>query len=206
MKIVTVKYLIDDGDFSKTPEWLQIEAQIREAISSVVWPLNSESFYINPIRQGSGVKPIKNACMAHLQSLGWELEARLNITGGRRPGPIDAIYRVKEKLFCVEWETGNIASSHRALNKICVGMIKGHVIGGILILPTHEFYQYLTDRVGNYEELEPYFTIWEHVRWTTDYASEGLLGIIAIEHDHTSELVPTIPKGTNGWAQYTQDR
>ena len=112
------------------------------------------------------------------------------------PGPYDASFPVAEKYFVVEWETGNISSSHRAMNKICLGILQGNLIGGILILPTRELYQYLTDRVGNYPELEPYFPLWHSIP-----CKEGYLCVIAIEHDDTSYQVPRIPKGTDGMAR-----
>jgi hypothetical protein len=67
------------------------------------------------------------------------------------------------------------------------------LIGGILILPTRELYQYLTDRIGNLPELEAYFPLWRALD-----VKEGLLGVIAVEHDSASTLVPRIPKGTSG--------
>ncbi|MGA1841038.1 MAG: hypothetical protein ACMUIU_10470 [bacterium] len=48
----------------------------------------------------------------------------------------DATYIVGDRLFCVEWETGNISSSHRAINKMALGIIRDILIGGILIVPT----------------------------------------------------------------------
>jgi hypothetical protein len=102
---------------------------------------------------------------------------------------------VREKLFAVEWETGNISSSHRALNKMTLGILSQKLIGGALILPTRNMYQYLTDRVGNFEELEPYFDLWKALK-----ADEGLLAIMVVEHDEVSKNVPRIPKGTNGRA------
>jgi hypothetical protein len=69
---------------------------------------------------------------------------------------MDATFQVKDRLFCVEWETGNISSSHRAINKMALGILKDILIGGVLILPTRKMYSYLTDRVGNFPELAPY--------------------------------------------------
>jgi hypothetical protein len=56
-------------------------------------------------------------------------------------------------------------------------------------------YRYLTDRVGNFAELEPYFALWRSLPVT-----EGLLLVIAVEHDAVSRTVPRIPKGTDGRA------
>jgi len=133
--------------------------------------------------------------MLHLKELGWHLETRIDIATVKRPGPVDATYAVGDRLFCMEWETGNISSSHRAVNKMALGILKGVLIGGALILPTREMYQYLTDRVGNYPELEPYFPLWRSL-----HVDEGLLLVMAIEHDAVSPDVPRIPKGTDGRA------
>jgi len=200
MKIIKRERLIDAGDFSSSKEWKIIDDHIRKAIQSIEWPVGSASFTLfdEPGKgrgKGSGVKPIKDACMHRLKSLGWKLETAVDIATVKTPGPIDATFQVSDRLFCLEWETGNISSSHRAINKMCLGMLKKLLIGGVLILPTREMYKYLTDRVGNFPELEPYFPLWKSLR-----IEAGLLEVIAIEHDNVSRSVPRIPKGTDGRA------
>lgn len=200
MKIIKVEHLIDAGNFSSTEEWREIEGHVIQSIKSVDWPIGSGSFTLYDQKgknrgEGSGVKPIKDLCMKSLKSLGWQLETALDIATVRRLGKIDATYRVKDKLFAVEWETGNISSSHRAINKMALGILKGILIGGVLILPTRNMYQYLTDRVGNFREIEPYFPLWKALN-----VNFGLLSILAIEHDAISLNVPRIPKGTDGRA------
>ena len=200
MKLIRVERLIDAGEFSGTETWKTIEKHIMDAIKAIEWPPGSGSFtlYDQPGKargEGSGVKPIKDACMAHLKSLGWTIEASVDIATLKHPGPMDATYPVGGRLFCAEWETGNISSSHRAVNKMALGILKKVLIGGILILPTRGMYKYLTDRVGNFPELEPYFPLWKALK-----VEEGLLAVIAIEHDAVSQSVPRIPKGTDGRA------
>lgn len=200
MKIVRTERLIDTGGFSQSEEWRQIEDHIRVAIMSIQWPPGSGSFtlYDEPGKkpgEGNGVKPIKEACMQTLKNLGWRLETPVDIATVKRPGPMDATYAVRNKLFCVEWETGNISSSHRALNKMALGILKGVLIGGVLIVPTREMYHYLTDRVGNLLELEPYFPLWKSLN-----VGEGLLAVMAVEHDAVSRNVQRIEKGTDGRA------
>ena len=112
-----------------------------------------------------------------------------------KPGKIDLSTTVGDKIFGIEWETGNISSSHRALNKLAMGLLNGFLIGGILITPTRNMYVYLTDRVGNFEELSPYFPIWKSLP-----ISEGFLAVIAVEHEDVSKNVPKFRKGTNGRA------
>ncbi|MFH1147523.1 MAG: hypothetical protein V1736_07430 [Pseudomonadota bacterium] len=200
MKIVRIERLIDAGGFSASKEWRTIEGHVVQAIKNIQWPPDSGSFTLHDQSgkargEGNGVKPIKDACMLHLGSLGWGLETQIDIATLKRPGPMDATYPVGNQLFCVEWETGNISSSHRAVNKMALGILKKLLIGGILILPTRNMYRYLTDRVGNFPELEPYFPLWRALQ-----VKNGLLAVIAIEHDAVSKSVPRIPKGTDGRA------
>lgn len=200
MKITHVEFLIDAGGFSRSETWKRIRNDIFAAIRTIQWPAGSGSFTLHdqPGKkrgEGSGVTPIKRACMLHLQSLGWTLETCLDIATLKSPGPMDATLSVGDRHFCVEWETGNVSSSHRAINKMALGILKKVLIGGALILPTREMYWYLTDRIGNYPEVEPYFPLWKSL--TVD---EGLLAVIAIEHDAVSKSVPRIPKGTDGRA------
>lgn len=200
MKIMQVERLIDVGKFSSSQEWRMIENHIVSAIQSIQWPIHSGSFTLRDESgkkrgEGSGVKPIKEACMQYLQSLGWKLETCVDVATRRRPGPIDATRLVGKRLFCLEWETGNISSSHRALNKMALGIMNGIFIGGALVLPTRLMYRYLTDRIGNFAEIEPYFDLWRSLP-----VGEGLLVVIAIEHDAVNSSVPRIPKGTDGRA------
>ncbi|MBW2622419.1 MAG: hypothetical protein JRD68_05900, partial [Deltaproteobacteria bacterium] len=169
MKFVKMEILIDEGDFSASAAWQTISEQIKDSIKAVEWPVGSGSFTIHKQSgkkrgEGSGVKPIKEAFMKVLQGYGWKLETRVDIATLKRPGPIDATCEIGRRLFAVEWETGNISSSHRAVNKMALGILKELLIGGILILPTREFYQYLTDRIGNFRELEPYFPLWKSLQ------------------------------------------
>jgi hypothetical protein len=197
MKIVRNEVLISSGDFIDSLRHREIMVQIQDAIHKVVWPTNSDRFSVCPLRKGNGVKPIKYLFQQYLRSMNWQLEVKLAFSSAERPGPIDAVCVTSDqKLFAVEWETGNISSSHRSLNKLALGIRRGLLDGGVLILPTRAFYTYLTDRVGNYEELSPYFDIWRSIE-----CKAGFLSVIAIEHDQVDETVPLIPKGTDGRAR-----
>jgi hypothetical protein len=201
VKIVRTEILINAGGFGDSPEWRSRYNEICESIKAIDWPPGSGSFTLydqsgKKFGEGSGVKPIKQACMSHLQRYGWKLETRIDVATVKIPGPVDASCEVKGRFLCVEWETGNISSSHRAINKMCLGMLKGVLIGGVLILPTRKMYAYLTDRVGNYSEIEPYFPLWQSIP-----IQEGILAIVAIEHDAVSLGVPRIQKGTDGRAR-----
>jgi len=119
----------------------------------------------------------------------------LDIATVRRLGKLDAVLDTPYGKAGVEWETGNISSSHRALNKMALGLKKKVLIAGILVVPSRELYQYLTDRVGNFAELEPYLELWQSIP-----CESGVLEIVVIEHDAVSTNVPRIPKGTDGRA------
>lgn len=195
MKIVQEISLISRGNFEESQEWMVIQNEIRTAIDLIVWPPGASNFTINPIRHGNGVKPIKQACTTALkENFGWQLETRIRFAT-RLPGRVDATKALDNHLFALEWETGNISSSHRAINKLVLGLLRGIFLGSALVLPNRKLYPYLTDRIGNYEELEPYFDVWRAVR-----IQEGFLAVFVIEHDAIDSNVPRITKGTDGRA------
>jgi len=196
VKIKQIDFLVQKGDFSQSDEFQATLSQIKKAVISVVWPPGSDLFTLYLGKKANGVVPIKKEFMRVLVQQDWMLEHRMSIASRIRPGPIDAVKRLlNEQFFAVEWETGNISSSHRAINKMAVGLLDGVLAGGILILPSREMYQYLTDRIGNYAEIEPYFPVWRNLS-----INNGVLAVIEVEHDATSLDIPPIKKGTDGRA------
>lgn len=158
---------------------------------AIVWPPGNDRFAINPVPKGNGVKPIKDAFVQVLVGRGWESETR--------PRLLDAEYTLADGMkFGAEWETGNVSSSHRAINRLLLGAFEGELHGGVLVVPSRETYKYLTDRVGNFRELERYVRFWR------DYGKvlpeRSYLGIVVFEHDALDSSVPTIKKGTDGRA------
>lgn len=125
----------------------------------------------------------------------WGLEVPLDIATVTKPGKLDAVFQTSVGPVALEWETGNISSSHRALNKMALGLNKGALAAGVLVVPSRDLYRYLTDRVGNWSELEPYLDLWKSIP-----CRSGILEIIVVEHDATSTRVKRIPKGTSGRA------
>jgi hypothetical protein len=125
VKIVQEISLISKGSFEESQEWAVIRDEIHSAIDLIVWPPGASNFTINPTLHGNGVKPIKNACMTALKdNLGWQLETPIRYAT-RSPGRVDATKRLDKHLFALEWETGNISSSHRAVNKMVLGLLRG---------------------------------------------------------------------------------
>lgn len=98
----------------------------------------------------------------------------------------------------VEWETGNISSSHRSLNKMCLALIGGVIDAGVLVVPSKFLAPHLTDRIGNIRELQPYFYFWNLFG---TLITSGLLTVIEVEHDELFESTDArdfVPMGAEG--------
>jgi len=200
MKIVREETLLSCGKYASSSEWKKTRKSLYKAIRQVDWPRGSRTFTIYPELgkergKGNGVTPIKLGLMEELNRQGWKLEEPLGIAILKRPGKLDAVLYTDYGPVALEWETGNISSSHRALNKMALGLLKGVLACGILVVPSRELYKYLTDRIGNMAELEPYLDLWRSIP-----CKQGILEIVAIEHDATSTKVPRIGKTTAGRA------
>ena len=201
MKIVGEHTLLSCGDYSVTSSWLQVRTTLYKAIRGVDWPPGAGKFTIYPESgkkrgEGNGVTPIKNGLMVELKAQGWIIEGKAKNKIGRQLGDYDAVLETKFGHVVLEWETGNISSSHRSMNKMVMNLANGLIAAGILVVPSKGFAKYLTDRVGNIDELERYFEMWKSVPCET-----GILEIVVIAHDAESFDVPRIPKGTDGRAK-----
>ncbi len=195
MRLVKVENIVSAGVFAKKEERKQIQSEIEAGISAIHWPPKSGSFTLCKVKQGNGVKPIKDSFVQHLASNGWVAEQKMRLAKGLGLGKVDSIKQLQSgKYFAVEWETGNISSSHRALNKLALGVLDGYLEGGALVLPSKEMYPYLTDRIGNFREIEPYFPLWRALK------AKGVIDVYVVEHDSLSEDAPRITKGTDGRA------
>lgn len=223
VKINHTTTIIDKGEFSNSKEWKEARKQIIESIEDVYWPPGNDTFVIFPEENENGVSPITEQFESNLDSKsGWDSTGRKHFKSvladqnmlddviGKLsehyedPENIisspwfDGAKKIKngdeEHFIAVEWETGNISSSHRSLNRITLGLVTGILTAGVVVLPTRELYHYLTDRVGNYLELEPYFLIWELLESEVD---NGVIEVIAVEHDDTGD-VPAVGKLTDG--------
>lgn len=203
MKIVEDIALIDQNRYPWTEQSLD---EVRAAIAMVRHPPGGPDFAIYPesgkkSRQGSGVGPIRKLFISAIEAFGWEQEAAFPLKtksdDSSQLGKMDASKRFRGgPPFVVEWETGNISSSHRAMNKMCVGLQRGVLSGGVLVVPSAALSGYLTDRVGNVRELRPYLPFWKDTS-----LDRGYLGVIVVEHDRTDLAVERIVKGTDGRAR-----
>jgi hypothetical protein len=183
--------------------------EVRSAIKRVVWPPTNNKFVINPdvnkhkkksTKSGkkgvhlNGVKPIQSRFTEQLSAFpGWDFSRRMKASEeNKRVSIFDARKNLKEGLFGLEWETGNISSSHRSLNRMVLSCLRGEGCGGVLILPDSKLYPFLTDRVGNFDELKMYFPVWEAHQINME------LIVIAVSYDGLDETVPYIPRGKDG--------
>jgi len=158
VKLVTITDLIKQGEFPSSAAWTRVERDVRAAIAAVCWPPGADTFTIYAQSgkrrgEGNGVTPVKRGFVTKLTDLGWKLEGNFakpeaDIEPALRPGAFDA------------W----------------LALLHGRISGGVLILPTRDLARFLTDRVGNYPELAPYFPLWSSLN-----VRNGYLGVLAVE-------------------------
>lgn len=207
MKLVQWETVLDVGGYSSTDAFAQVDKDLRDGIEAVVWPPGADAFTIHPqsgkkTGEGNGVKPIKEGFMTVLRERGWVEEFGRARGGGKGivPGAFDAhlTFTAGTPLpFVVEWETGNVSSTHRAINRIALGVLEERISGGVVVMPSGVLAPYLTDRIGNFPEIRPYLPLWR--KWET-LASPSYLALLAVEQNSESDQVPRIPKGTDGRA------
>lgn len=198
MKIVEVHTLVKRGAYSRSRHWAKTRAEIHDAIKRCAWPPGSKKFTIYPESgkkhgEGNGVGPIKKEFVTELRKRGWVIEGPAKNVLGQTLGDFDAVLPGPVKPIVAEWETGNVSSSHRSMNKLTMLIADRLISAGTLIVPSRKLYRFLTDRIGNIQELEPYFKLWRSVP-----CKEGILEIVVIEQDAESFEVPKIPKMTAG--------
>ena len=201
MKIVHIETILSCGAYAKSAHWTETRDAIHKAVRKCAWPPGSGSFTIYPQSgkkrgEGNGVVPIRSEFIKELKKLERTIEGKAKNLLNQQLGDFDAVLPGPEGPVVVEWETGNISSSHRSMNKLTMLVADGIIAAGILVVPSRKLYVYLTDRIGNYKELEPYLKLWKSVPCKT-----GVLEIVVIEQDFESKKVRKIPKTTAGRAK-----
>jgi len=181
-----------------------------------------------PLTLRNGVPTLKMLFRQNLESAGWKSEEPLSLKPYfekiRSDKTLAQVFRYPESLAeaiqdplhegvgdfdfwlrssegfrtVIEWETGNISSSHRSLNKICLAFLGGLLDAAVVIVPSNKCNVHLTDRVGNIRELQPYFYFWSAFGRSL---SKGLLAIMEVEQDGLFKSVDVrdyIPRGADG--------
>lgn len=131
--------------------------EIELSINNMIGYINNSSKNCN------GVVPVKEGCYQLLEEeYDWYREKPL-ATFSEKGGPIDVYKEFQDGHSILrvglEFETGNISSAHRSMNKLTLGLANGDIDFAVLMMPVHALSYYLTDRVSNYEELQPYYPL-----------------------------------------------
>ena len=218
--------LFDKGDLLSSADWHSIHSSYVRSIRSIEHPIGSGSFTIRQKkrkRPGSkqwfrnGVRYLQEHFLDHVQNVeGWQAEGAADLGLGNQPPirlfPCGTLYPIDIAIFgdfdmvttapngtrvAIEWETGNVSSSHRSMNKLVLALEAGSVSVGVLIVPGRILYKHLTDRVGNFEELSGYMRMWQSFGATV---RRGLLAVSVVEHDHLTDnpAIPYLPSGEDG--------
>jgi hypothetical protein len=198
VKIVHVETLLSCGSYAASAHWARTRRSIHKAVRRCAWPPESDRFTIYPQSskkrgEGNGVVPIRNEFIKELRKLKWTIERAAKNHLGPDLRHFDAVLPGPDGPVVVEWETGNLASTHHMMNKLTMLVSDGIIAAGMLVVPSHKLYVHLMDRIGKYKDLEPYLSLWKSVPCET-----GVLEIVVIEQDAESYDVPKIPKGTSG--------
>jgi len=221
--------LFDQGDIVSSSDWQSLHDSYVRSILSIKYPKGSTTLRLrrktrlnNGQWRRNGVGYLRSEFLAHMQHVEkWQPEGSVDL-GRDRHQPEITLYPslepYKEPITsdfggfdflttaaqgtraAIEWETGNISSSHRSMNKLAIALKNGVIQVGVLIVPSRDLYGHLTDRIGNIGELSGYLSMWESIKTSVP---RGLLAITVVEHDELTddENFPYLPMGNDGRAR-----
>ncbi|MCM2491108.1 hypothetical protein [Burkholderia glumae] len=228
MKFLRTLILFNQGDVVLSPDWQALHESYVRSIQSIEHPAGTGHLTIRrkmrkPDGKWSrnGVGYLRNAFLQHMRDVeGWEPEGYVNLARDRQQPPIKLYPSMEDyrepitsdfggfdlttigdngTRIAIEWETGNISSSHRSMNKLAIALGAGIVDVGVLIVPSRDLYEHLTDRIGNIGELSGYLSMWEGLKSTV---ARGLLALTVVEHDELTDApdIPYLAVGNDGRA------
>jgi hypothetical protein len=121
----------------------------------------------------NGVGYLRSAFLNHIVDIeGWTAEGNVDLGRERDQPPIrlyPSLQQYREPItsdfggfdlvttapngtrVAIEWETGNISSSHRSMNKLAIALESGIVRIGVLIVPSRLLYDHLTRPIHRIE-------------------------------------------------------
>ena len=228
MKWLRTLVVLDQGDVINSADWKTVHDSFVRSIQSIEHPEGTgaltlrQRVLVNGKFIRNGVKPLRTQFLKHMvETEGWRGEGlvdlaktRPQVNTKRFPNQEDYAEPITSAFggfdfattapggskIAIEWETGNISSSHRSLNKLCIALSSGIIQVGVLVVPSRQLYLHLTDRIGNIGELSPYLSFWASIRGTIE---RGLLAVTVVEHDHLSddEAIPFLKQGKDGNAK-----
>lgn len=229
MKWLRTLVLFDTGNIIHSPEWKFLHESYVRSIDSIKHPEGASTLRLRRktrINNGqwvrNGVGYLRNHFLSHMQNVeNWKIEGEVDFCRERQHANIihyPSIKPYREPITsnfggfdfvtssengtraAIEWETGNISSSHRSVNKLAIALGNGIIQIGVLIVPSRDLYEHLTDRIGNIGELSGYLSMWESLKTSVEH---GLLAITVVEHDELTDDVdfPYLPMGNDGRAR-----
>jgi hypothetical protein len=228
MKWLRTLVLFNQGRIANTEDWSQIHESYVRSIRSIDHPVGTGALMLRrkvrlPNNQWmrNGVGFLRSRFLEHItREEGWVKEADVDLSRNRSQpairlypsgeeyrepitsdfGGFDFVTSGKTgRKIALEWETGNISSSHRSMNKLAVALTAGIIHIGVLIVPSRALYEHLTDRIGNIGELSGYLAMWEGIKGSI---KQGLLAITVVEQDELTDdpTFPFLPMGKDGRA------
>lgn len=232
MKWLRTIVIFDTGSIVKDADWAAVHDSYRRSIQAIDHPAGSGKLTLRKekriradLRLCNGVPYLRRRFLDHIvNEEKWESEKAVDLHPDRvqptltlypegqehqepltsKFGVFDFVTLGKNGLrIAIEWETGNISSSHRSMNKLAISLAAGAIDVGVLIVPSRDCYDHLTDRIGNIGELSGYLEIWEAAKVRV---KRGLLAVTVIEHDELTddETIPYLPLGGDGRAKKTK--
>lgn len=229
MKWLRTLVLFDQGNVISSSDWQTVHESYVRSIGSIDYPQGSGFLKLRrkvqlPNKQWTrnGVNYLKSRFLDHMHGAEqWQTEGGVDLGRDRVQPPIKlypSLESYREPItsdfggfdflttapsgtkVAIEWETGNISSSHRSMNKLAIALGNGIVQVGVLIVPSRDLYQHLTDRIGNIGELSGYLSMWESLKASV---TKGLLAVTVVEHDALTDDTdfPYLPTGNDGRAR-----
>ena len=220
--------VFNQGQVVQDPDWTAVHESYVRSIQSIDHPAGTGELLLrrkmrrpNGQWQRNGVNFLRTRFLQHMvQEERWLPEHNVDLGRLRQQpdlslfpsgevyrepitsdfGGFDFLTRTGGGLhIAIEWETGNISSSHRSVNKLAIALSSGIIQAGVLIVPSRACYEHLTDRIGNIGELSGYLELWEAAKAGVE---RGLLAISVVEHDAltNNEAIPYLPTGNDGRA------
>lgn len=232
MKWLRTLVLFDQGNVISSDDWRLVHDSYVRCISAIDHPKGSGRLVLrekmrlsNGQWERNGVNYLRSYFLdLMLQHEGWVAEGDMDLSHNRSQSPVILYPSLGE--YCepvtsdfggfdfgttapngtkvaIEWETGNISSSHRSMNKLAIALGKGVVEVGVLIVPSRALYSHLTDRIGNIGELSGYLAMWQSLKSSV---GRGLLAVTVVEHDELTQnpALPYLKVGNDGRAREGQ--
>lgn len=228
MKWLRTMVIFNQGNIIDTESWDELHTSYISCIKKIDFPEGSGSLTLrmkekkpNGQWDRNGVVYLKNRFLHYMTTdENWEAEKDFGFNEQNIPpnltlypsrdiyrepivskfGEFDFVSRhqASDTKIAIEWETGNISSSHRSINKLAIALKSGVIQIGVLIVPSRDLYEHLTDRIGNISELSGYLSMWHGLGPSVKI---GLLAITVVEHDALTKSGSYLPVGKDGRAK-----